>query len=357
MGLLPYSLHRRTLLHVDLNAPAEERWAEAGAKIGDEIQEAVQEVVELVIDSFDELSAYWPVGFRWAVSQLLYPSSYLGSRLIHSVAGLFGQNYQHEIAGLARAAEVPYTHLLLANLMYDISAIRDSFSPRACSSFSTKIRGKPVLVRNMDWDFPESIGKHTVMVRFHKGRKSYASVGIAGMVGVLSALYRGNWAVTLNQAPVACTGVQYFQMPALQRVRQVCDGFGNFRSFVNRLQKLQTMSPFFAHVIGNEADQQVVINGFGDSFLERTLEDEPFIIQTNHFIGEESEDYNPEGFMDESDTEVRYSAIRRRLKKLRPISKKALWKVIARAPVTNSSTMQSMVMCPATNKLLLKVRV
>ena len=46
------------------------------------------------------------------------------------------------------------------------------------------------------------------------------------MVGVLSAMYDNHWAATLNQAPICKLGVRYFQWPALQRLRAVCDEFG-----------------------------------------------------------------------------------------------------------------------------------
>ena len=63
-------------------------------------------------------------------------------------------------------------------------------------------------------------------MRFHRGKRHYTSVGIIGMVGVLSAMYDNHWAATLNQAPICKLGVRYFQWPALQRLRAVCDEFG-----------------------------------------------------------------------------------------------------------------------------------
>jgi hypothetical protein len=209
----------------------------------------------------------------------------------------------------------------------------------------------------MDWDTPDSVGRHTILVRFHKGDRSYLSVGVLGMVGVLSAMYPGHWVVTLNQAPSDYLGIRWTQWPALQRLRAACDGFGDFKRVVSRIQRRQTMSPFFAHVVGVSPDQHVIVNGFGDSYGTRKMaQGDRFLVQTNHFAGKyDTEDYNPPDSGEDEDgepwefnTRPRYDVLQRRLNAVLPASIDDAVSRLQRSPVTNECTMQKMAFCPAT---------
>jgi hypothetical protein len=55
------------------------------------------------------------------------------------------------------------------------------------------------------------------------------------------------------------------------------------------------MSPFFAHVVGIELNEHVVVEGFGSEFAKRKMtKGEQFFIQTNHFAGKnDTEEHNP----------------------------------------------------------------
>ena len=355
MTLKPYFKHRRTILHIDLSAPPNERWVKPAEKVGDELQELLSEIVCIVQDGIASYGL--PEPLHTIVTQLAHSASSTAGLIVAIVARIFGQEYPAEIKGLAAGADVPYTHALLANLMYDITQISESLGSIACSSYSLNHWGKPVLVRNMDWDIPDSIGRHTVMIEFHRGRNSYRSIGVVGLVGVLSAICTGKWAVTLNQAPVKQLGIRYMQTPALQRLRQACDRMTGFKGLVRQICQYQTMSPFFAHVVGTSPHEHVVISGLGKSYESRAFAATQYIVQTNHFVGTELDQFNPEGLLDNYDTADRYSAIIRRLKKGIPRSLKRAWDVMNERSITNAGTQQSMVLCPATGQLLLRVRV
>jgi hypothetical protein len=115
------------------------------------------------------------------------------------------------------------------------------------------------------------------------------------------------------------------------------------------------MTPFFAHVVGCEPGEQVVVNGCGEAFCKRPSDGSP-LIQTNHFCDEELAELNPND-LEEYDTLDRYAAIARRIRRQSPRGLDAAMNLMRRWPVTHEATMQSMALCPARHKLILRVRV
>jgi hypothetical protein len=361
LTLIPYNRHRGGRVYdVDLAEPPVQRWRSLGRELGDELHELLADVVELCEENLSGV----PSLLRPLAKAAMHGASRLGGSVIGTIAGWCGGEYVEEIAGLAKTAEVPFSQVLLSNLTYDLTQISQRWSgASACSSYSCNVRGKPVLARCMDWSWPSSTGSHTVVFRFHRGRESYLSIGIVGLVGVLSAMYEGHWAVTLNMAPTAGLKANHTQWPALQRLRAACDGLGSFRGLVRRISEYRTMSPFHCQVIGIRPEDHVVIDGFGTEYGFRRTENGR-LIQTNHYVGDDVAHMNPvDGeFEDEQgqcwywDTYPRYRALERRLKDLPRTLSGAMAK-LARPPVTHEGTQQRMVLNPATGKLLLEVRV
>ena len=348
------------ILDVDLDESPKKRWDSVVEQTGDQICEVVGETVAFCEKYFDEL----PTIVRPLALLAVHGAAGLSGRAVGLIAKIFGQEYQTEIQALAKKSGVSYPQLLLGNLMYDISQIGENrMQPSACSSYSCNLPdGTPVLARNMDWAIPDSLGRHTLLVRFHRGRRNYLSVSVAGKVGVLSAMRPGHWAVTLNQAPAERIKPRWFQTPALQRLRQACDQFGGYRDLVRRVREYQTMSPFFAHLVGIRPGHHMVISGLGDEFASRSI-DGPSLIQTNHFVCKELKSLNgPDEWKDKKtgqtwvhDSKPRYQAIKRRLKELPKTLDVAIDK-LKRRPVTNENTMQQMVFCPANRDMRLRVK-
>jgi hypothetical protein len=214
----------------------------------------------------------------------------------------------------------------------------------------------------MDWVWPRSTGRHSRLIRFHRGRDTYTSVSVLGCVGVVSAFCPGRWAVTINQAPTEGTTTSYFQWPVLQRLRHVCDQMGTYRDVVTGLQGYETMTSFFAHVIGTRPKQHTVITGLGDSFRHRGLKDAA-LIQTNHFRGHRDlEKHNgPARWEDEDgqewycDSHDRAKSLTRRLKAPPRTLAEARSKICTSA-VTTEDTMQQMIFQPASGYSRIWVR-
>lgn len=355
--LQDYDKTRGIYLDIDLQAAPEDRWREAIEPLADEVHQLLGEVEQFLDENIEWVAPRF--GHFWR-SFLRAPALGVFGRLAAFPGSFAGQEYVREIKGLAKASDIAFPRVLLANLTYDLVQMYSRLGANACSSVSCTLPdGSPALGRNLDWTIPEGVGRYTVVVRFHRKRESYVSVGVVGLVGVLSAMRPGHWAMTLNQAPAHALPAQLMQTPVCHRLRAVCDGFGSFRTVVRRLEDLQTMTPFFAHVIGVNAGEQVVVNGFGRETCRRRSV-KGALIQTNHFGHEEFRHLNrPDEWVDTwgqewvSDSEERYQALERRLRIL-PRNLREVADKLRRKPVTHDGTIQSMVFHPASGDWILK---
>ncbi len=367
MPLVDYTRTRRPVLDIDLDADPYDRWQEAGRRQKTRLARFLRDIESMCHDVVDgnipEAPSWVPDFLRTATTSLLRPLTIgLGrvtGRLAATVARAFGEDYTAEIRGLARGSGIPESKLFLANLIYDLNVGYEGLYG-ACSSYSTTVGGRPALFRNMDWDSPQSTGQHTVMTRFHRGGGHYVGIAPIGCVGILSAMRPGAWAVTINQAP-ASGRPQLTQWPTMHRMRSACDASLTYPALVKRIEEYQTMTAFFAHVVGVEPGQQVVVESYGDSFHRRRVAAGRPLIQTNHFVSSFGHDLNPPDGIDGEgeywDTYERYDAIARRLRGVgRPKTLKAGLSVMARGPVTHSATMNQMALCPATSEAIVRVR-
>jgi len=352
MPLIDYYNHRGIVLDVDLAAPPGERWKEAAECIAPEVNQLVLDVVTWCRNG---LPREWPPWLRLVAEAAVRGAADFAGRSVGFAAGLLGQEYAREVRCIAKAADVSYPQLVLANVMYDIAEIWHWLYPSACSSYSCSLpSGEPILCRTLDWGVPEGLGKYTVLVVYHRGKRQYVSVGLIGFVGVLSAMRPGAWAVALNQAPSRKIPFRAIQIPACVRLRSICDVAQKYGTIVERMKKAQRVSPFFVHIIGTERQEQTVIRSLGGRFRQRKLDDS-FIIQTNHFVSEDSEDLND---LSKSyhHSRARYRALRRRLRYRLPDTVDKAQRKLKRWPVNNERTIQIVSFCPATGDVRVKYR-
>jgi len=348
MKLTEYPETGLPIYDIDLEAPPDTRWKHIARQEATNIGRLLDDCVELCV----EQASSFPLVIRPLVISAGKGIARLGGRLIDNLAASYGQEYVTEIRSIAKHADQPLSHVMLGNLTYDLCQMAGIYGV-GCSSYSCNVDGKPTLIRNMDWVWPRSTGRHTRLIRFHAFGEHYTSVSVLGCVGVVSAFCPGKWAVTINQAPTEGATTSYFAWPVLQRLRYVCDRLGSYRQLVDRLQEYQTMTSFFAHVIGNRPSQHTVITGLGDSFRRRGMKGET-LLQTNHFIGHRDlEEHNgPVEWEDDEgqawvcDSHYRAKCLTRRLKSP-PGTLNDARKKIRTSAVTTEDTMQQMVLQPA----------
>lgn len=356
-------LYAKPVHDIDLDEPPDARWAGFATRHGDAIRSILDDVEEHIDEEILPNLSY---SLRTVVKSLASGAG----RFTNWLLSQFGkEEYPQELQCIAEHVEIPVGKLLLGNLIYDMTSLSEMYGC-GCSSASFDVDGSPVLVRNMDWVVPPTTGKHTVLIRFHKGNKSYLSVGVAGMVGVVSAMC-SSWAVVVNQAPVVTayeddwwTGLvsapQYlYAWPALQRVRAVCDKMPSYEKLVFHLRTQQTMVPFFAHTVGTQSKEHAVVAHAGEYTYLRTKKHG--LVQTNHYVNGELKQHNPENGEDwEWDTYPRYASLLQACKSSMPAAAEVKDNpAIALGllkDVTNEDTMQQMLLWPSAEKLVLKTR-
>jgi hypothetical protein len=350
MKLIDYDDTGLPIYDVDLQAPPDDRWKQIARKESKNIGRLLDDVVDVCVEQADRFPAY----IRPVIVAVGKGTATLAGRLANTIAGAFGEEYVAEIRSIAKHSGQPLSRVMLGNLTYDLCQMGD-IAGFGCSSYSCNVNGEPALGRNMDWIWPKSTGRHSRLIRFHRGNKHYLSVSVLGCVGVLSAICPGNWAVTVNQAPTAGTKTGLLQWPVLQRLRWACDRLSSYRDLVADLQEYRTMSSFFAHVIGTQPTQHTVITGLGNDFKQRRIKGDS-LVQTNHFVGSKPlERHNPvkgtfleDGIPYEWDTYPRLECLHRRLKTV-PKTLAEVRRRLQGSPVTFENTMQQMVFQPASS--------
>jgi len=351
-------VHSAPTYDIDLNDSPELRWRKFCKAEGDNIHSILADINKYVDE--DLLGHLYP-----PIRSLVRTLGSGAGWFAHTVSDMmYGEEYTAEIQGIAKYAEVPLGDLMLGNLIYDLTSLSEMYGC-GCSSASLDISGSPVLVRNMDWVTPRSTGKHTRLIRFHRGNNSYTSVGVTGMVGVVSAIC-SQWAVTVNQAPTVKTvswlgclnPVDLFRWPVLQRVRAVCDRMTDYNNTVLGLRSQPVMVPFFAHVVGKEAMQHCVVVHTGeDTFLRSGHKKNAKLVQTNHYITNRLKKHNPENGEDYVwDTYTRHDALHKRVRTETPQNVVAALNLLKGADITTEDTMQQMLLWPARETMVLKTR-
>jgi hypothetical protein len=358
-------LYNGPIHDIDLDAPPDTRWIQFASSQAGAIHKLLADV-ETCVD--EELSSRLCAPLRAVLMAALSG----GGSLLRYVVNWFGEEYTQELACIAKHADVPVGKLMLGNLIYDFTSLSEMYGC-GCSSVSFEVNESPLLVRNMDWVMPRSTGRHTKVMRFHRGGKAYTAVGVAGMVGVVSAM-SDDWAVTVNQAPVVeklntmagflSAPKLLCKWPALQRVRVVCDQLPSYNGMVLGLRSHDTIVPFFAHVVGTKTREHTVVTHVGNDSAIRTRRHS--IVQTNHYVAGEYKAYNMPEITDDGyqwSTFERYRKVTQRLKTA--LDEKEFTQEVAKQPVralrllasaTDEDTMQQMVLWPARKQMVLKTR-
>jgi hypothetical protein len=353
-------LYSGPVYDIDLNMPADERWATFASVEAPAIHALLDDVEEEIdtalLPHMNSLTRSFMKGIATG-----------GGWFLRQVVNQFGEDYTQELACIARHADVPVGKLMLGNLIYDFTSLSEMYGC-GCSSASFEIDGSPVLVRNMDWVVPRTTGQYTRLINFHKGSHSYTSVGVAGMVGVISAMSE-HWAVVVNQAPIVnkisdwlswlSTPTLLFKWPVLQRIRAVCDRIPAYDKLILGLRSHYTTVPFFAHVVGRQTKEHTVVTNTGDSSFLRTKKHS--LVQTNHYVQGPLKEHNPVDDDEwEWDTYPRYDALKDTLhdalndKFKRNVAEHPATALMLLGCVTNEDTMQQMLFWPARGHMVVK---
>lgn len=341
----PVSAASVPVVTVDLDEPAATRWIAPGRKISG-----------LVNRLTDSVMAALREGLPGYLQPLLTKKSALLSWLGYLPARALSSRLMDEARGLSRATGVPAPLLALANCVYDVSQFADRSEPSACSAAVYQHKhGHPVMIRYMDWAFPEDIGRYTVRVDYVRdGVPAYSALGFAGFLGVVTAMAPG-WAFAFNQAPAANVDKSILGLPSTYAARMVCDDARTFRDILRGVIRAKPLSPFLALVCGTEPGEIARIERPNRRVATHAKSDPDKILGlANHYIHRNHRKWNSETeWTDEDgqewviDTVDRLAWIEHLARAFRRNRVLPTFANMRVRPVFNSCTVHMAIMCPA----------
>jgi hypothetical protein len=211
------------------------------------------------------------------------PLAWLGERMVRN----FPADYRAELESMARAAGIDRRKLVVGNTLFDIKKIL------ACSAMLVEPgrspTGWPLLGRNLD--YPSNGYAHEYgLVTVYRGagrKRSFASVGLPGLVGCLSGI---------NDAGLSLAVLEAFQAPlftrrldlggtpyalCFRRLLEECATIDEAKALLTRMRRTTIFNLVLA-----DRQRVAVLEVTTRRVRERTAE-QGAAICTNHFCAEE----------------------------------------------------------------------
>lgn len=308
---------------VDLNVPEADRWAEAIRR--------------------DRVVASRVA--REALADI--PAAHIAGAALRAVYGLFGGRYEDEIGAWAAALGLSRGRTTLVQCSYELSQLSGRLFGCTAGVVRSSRTGALVHVRSMDWPL-QSIGAATRLVRFHRGRRGFVAVGIAGFVGVLSGMVPGAYSVTMNWAPPSeLPGFDFGPAFLLREVLETCD---TYEEAVRDLRNTRLACPVFFVVCGAKDGQACVVERTRKIAEVRRLRSS-VLVQANHHVTRRLQERN-EYFRDGlEDSRERARVLELELLRRADVgSLDTIAGSLDAEPVCNDDSHQQMLFCPRTGE-------
>jgi acid ceramidase len=268
---------------------------------------------------------------------------------------LFGRHYGDEVDELATLLGATPAEIVLANIYYDLAA-------GGCSTFVQPTpAGPPLVARTRDWYLPRQLlRKHTTVFRVHAPCGPYATVSYPGLIGALTGIAPGRFAIAINYvrhasesgwAKIAGRGLKGY-WPTTWVVRQALDHAATFADAVRHLSRTPLLAPVMFTVAGTAPGEGVVIERTPDRAVFRRMGDSPVCV-TNHYVSDDLIDSN-EG-IEEIDTAERLDALERGLATNVVHDAKAALKLLSRKSLMSEITAHQVVARPHDGMCVVRV--
>lgn len=333
---------------IDLSLPEDERWAEVISKEKRATRALIQEAREQL------------GGFGW-VGKVFSP--------LYKFAG---GRYVEEMKSWCEAYQISQGDMALIQCSYDLSQLPHIFGGmmnapgKALRALKEKIfgctaglcvapKGKMHHVRSLDWPLKRG-GAATRIFEFCKEGHSFVTVGLTGMVGVLSGMVPGAYSVTINWAPPDSIP-SFNRLGPLFLLRETFEECDTYENAVYMLKNSEVSTNVFFVVCGANPGEGCVIERSKTSAKLRHFSGEP-LVQANHYETKGFSKLNApiEG---EDEEESIYNASLARAESLRErldgfSSSSDLGKydtLLSRNPVGNEDTIHQMAFCPTTGEM------
>ncbi|KAL4233594.1 hypothetical protein ACF0H5_008275 [Mactra antiquata] len=250
---------------VDLDLPPEQRW-----------QKVVLDYKDMVSDVHKILITYIP-------EEILPYVELIATDLDNYIA----QPYAGEMRGIASVMNISLGDVVMANLIYDVSAF--------CTSIvSQDINGQIWHSRNLDYSFTDILKNITVAIDFqHGGQTVYSIITYAGYVGVLSGQRHNAFTITVDERDQGALiwnliiGIlDSNTIPVSFLVRDTLSLDTNFTSAIDRLSYTTTAADVYFIVGGVKPGEGAVISkgrfAPDDTWMLSAKDGRWFLVETNY---------------------------------------------------------------------------
>lgn len=330
---MPYSnaLHK---YDIDLLSPPNRRWSE----VIDKEEEVMCALGAEALDSVEEELGYWD----WLMNETLY-------KLFSARYSFYGGRYAKEMKHIASGLGVSPALAVVLNCSYELSRLFEGVTPFGCTAGVKWLPGTGMIhVRNMDWPL-QRIGPATCLFRYAREGHSFTSVGVAGLVGVLSGMVPGQYSVTINWAPaLEVPSWGWGPLFLLRYVMETCD---TYEEAVETLANSLLATPAFYMVCGTKRGQACVLERTEHDCEIREMGNSTVLTHSNHFQSPKLESCNEPLYEEEEGYELlienstdRSENLRRRLRAAK--SYEAVVRSLDYAPQHNENSYQQMVFMP-----------
>ena len=169
---------------INLDLPAEERWNHVVADFSDDIQVLAKEVKKITNSKIEDE---------------------IMEKILCKINNMLSYPYAEEMAGIAKAAEVPLSHIMMLNFMYELTAFKKppeyNFTSKACITIlAEEENGTVYLAHNTDYALAELLRKVTIIVNFQEnGKTVYTGTTFAGYVGLISGQKPNSFVLNINE--------------------------------------------------------------------------------------------------------------------------------------------------------------
>ncbi len=185
--------------------------------------------------------------------------------------------------------------MAIAQRMYTVAHFKGT---SGCSTavFWDDQNNEMVCLRSLDWSNAEALGKATRTFRFSDGNKTvYEAAGVAGMVGILTALKKGSdgnggFGIAINYAPWSTFAASLNPDPTFYVRRLLEDeDITTYQQAKQEVTHWTTGAPVFITLCGpNQGEACVVEFGTSDKVPWVREMKNNILVQTNHFDLQES---------------------------------------------------------------------
>lgn len=174
--------------------------------------------------------------------------------------------YKGEIIGMSVASGIPVGELVMANVIYDVSAFGHNKTNKACTSIiAVDSVGNLIHGRNLDYAAPDDLRKITIQVDFLRhGQVAYTTTTYAGFVGAITGYVPNLFTISgderdkgslLDNLKALAKGDEF----AFFLEREVLDKATSYNDAMQMIMKMPTIAPVYLILGGVRPNEGAVI--------------------------------------------------------------------------------------------------